>query len=339
MNTSARRLLEFLFCPKFQSQLLKERYHNNSEIYKIGEHDTTLYNTMSITTTTKEKLLKTAKTGQYTKLSPKDLDEFYPLSEQFLSTNQSSLPEDELYLLLFQHIHLALYTGNDSSAKVTTQKLSDRFGESSPYVGVATANYLEATEGSKATQDYLSSKRDQTDFAAFKRKVTFLKHKGDWKLYTQELIRYLETCPTDSEAWAELAEAYNHTGNYSQAVYALQECLLQYPFAYNIFARIGEITHVWATISGNTNDTLNRLKQSCQQFLRSVELCPNYVRGWSGVLVVCNKLLKWPKLQPQDEKLYNDLQKTAKIQLEKIVNEQNATLENINAAKKILADL
>lgn len=46
----------------------------------------------------------------------------------------------------------------------------------------------------------------------------------------------LEFSPTDSEAWAELADMYLSEGLYSQAVYALEQVLVLVPNAWNVRA-------------------------------------------------------------------------------------------------------
>lgn len=48
------------------------------------------------------------------------------------------------------------------------------------------------------------------------------------------LIRFLDFSPTDTEAWAELADLYVSQGLYPQAVYALEEVLVKAPNAWNV---------------------------------------------------------------------------------------------------------
>lgn len=282
-----------------------------------------------------DRLTTSMKSSSYFDLSPEELKELYNESSRFLSKNQRSLDADSLYGLLYQHFYLALLCNEDSVAKVTLQRISDRFGDSS-HVAILRAQYLEATEGVKVAQEYLSS-RNNTDFAAFKRKTVILKVKGDLKTYTQELINYLSICPTDSECWVEVAEAYYQLGLYAEAIHALQEVIIQVPLAYNMFARLAEIQHVQATLSlGKGGSTLDQLKQSISQFLRSVELCPLYVRGWSGVYVVSKKLLDWPKMSENDKTRYSKLRSIARTRLEEIVSLKRATPQDLHAAGLIL---
>lgn len=48
------------------------------------------------------------------------------------------------------------------------------------------------------------------------------------------LNQFLDSSPTDAEAWAELADLYVSQGMYPQAVFALEEVLLITPYAWNV---------------------------------------------------------------------------------------------------------
>jgi tetratricopeptide (TPR) repeat protein len=48
------------------------------------------------------------------------------------------------------------------------------------------------------------------------------------------LIQFLDSSPTDAEAWAELADLYLTQGMYQQAIFALEEVLLVTPYAWNV---------------------------------------------------------------------------------------------------------
>jgi cytochrome c-type biogenesis protein CcmH/NrfG len=48
------------------------------------------------------------------------------------------------------------------------------------------------------------------------------------------LNEFLDSSPTDAEAWAELADLYVSQGMYQQATFALEEVLLVAPNAWNV---------------------------------------------------------------------------------------------------------
>ena len=277
-------------------------------------------------------------TASYYDASAAELKRLYDLSSQFLKANQHSLNEEELFGFLEQHFYLSLLTSNDVEAKVTLQRITDRFGEEPSRVGVLKAQYLEATEGIETCQAYLSS-RPTTDYLAFKRKTVILKQRKDFKMLVDELLRYLSVIPTDAETWAELAEVYVSCGLYSQAVHALEETVVLMPQAYNMFARMGELLHIEATTSSSVADQLNLLQQSVVHFLRAAELCPNYVRGWTGVNIVAGKLLNWPKLASKEASKYTKLRQISSKELKRIIAEESADPVDLKAAELLVQDI
>lgn len=48
------------------------------------------------------------------------------------------------------------------------------------------------------------------------------------------LNQFLDSSPTDAEAWAELSDLYLSQGMYQQAIFALEEVLLITPYAWNV---------------------------------------------------------------------------------------------------------
>lgn len=50
----------------------------------------------------------------------------------------------------------------------------------------------------------------------------------------EALVEFLETSPTDAEAWVELSDLYQSQGMSSQAIFCLEEALLNVPNAWNV---------------------------------------------------------------------------------------------------------
>uniref|UniRef100_A0A060TBZ7 ER membrane protein complex subunit 2 n=1 Tax=Blastobotrys adeninivorans TaxID=409370 RepID=A0A060TBZ7_BLAAD len=282
-----------------------------------------------------EPLLSALHASKYLTYQPKEINDLYTLSKSF-QESPGSVDEGTQYDLLRLHFHLALITGDDVAAKTALQRLRDRFGDESSNIGILVGQFLELTKGLKEAQDYLSS-RPATDYGAFKRKTVILKRTGNIPKFIEELLRYVGVCPTDYEAWAELAEAYYSIKHYARAMYCVEEVLVLCPQAYNMFARAGEITHVGATVASNVNDQIGELKVAAQHFCRAVELSPNYIRGWCGVHVVCSKIVSFPKLSPQDSSKYQKLGDLAKSRLQEIYDSKAAPDKELEAAKLVLA--
>jgi tetratricopeptide (TPR) repeat protein len=117
------------------------------------------------------------------------------------------------------------------------------------------------------------------------------------------LNEFLDSSPTDAEAWAELADLYVSQGMYQQGVFALEEVLLVAPNAWNVsivvmhfarqmfwqlwlqmHARLGEVLYMAASANEAAADKY--LAESMRRFCRSIELCDDYLRGYYGLKLV-----------------------------------------------------
>jgi len=239
--------------------------------------------------------------------SPSELATLYKQSRQFLTQYQGSIDDETWFGLLQQHFYLSLLSSHDNDASLMLGRITDRFSEKTGRVALMKSQYIEATEGPQAAIKYLESRPDN-DLLSLKRKASFSKFNGNFKEYIDKLLEIADIIPTDSELWAELGEAYFASGQFLQAIHAYQEVILLTPHAYNIFARIAEIYHTLVVRNPNYNfvDKLEYLRLSVQHYLRAVELCPVYVRGWAGVQIVSQKILTLSesssKLQADDKK-------------------------------------
>lgn len=68
----------------------------------------------------------------------------------------------------------------------------------------------------------------------YKRKIALLRSMGRTAQSITALNHFLDFSPTDSEAWAELADLYTTQGLYPQAIHALEELLVLVPNAWNV---------------------------------------------------------------------------------------------------------
>jgi tetratricopeptide (TPR) repeat protein len=55
------------------------------------------------------------------------------------------------------------------------------------------------------------------------------------------LNEFLDSSPTDAEAWAELADLYVSQGMYLQGIFALEEVLLVAPNAWNVSSLVAHL--------------------------------------------------------------------------------------------------
>lgn len=273
--------------------------------------------------------------------SPKELSELYSTSRTFLTRTQGSMDDNTWFNLLSQHFYLALFTSHDNDANLMLARITDRFGEKTGRVALLKSQYLEATEGSTSAVEYLK-KRPENELLTMKRKSAFAKFDGNLREYIQELLALANIIPTDVEIYLELAEAYVQVGQYELAVHALQDAIVIYPHAYPTFARIGEIYHTELARDppSHVADKVETYSLALKHFLRAVELCPVFVRGWAGVLVISKEILDAKdltgKLATVEKEKYIKLKELAESRLVYIVSEKLGTSEQLSAAKAIL---
>jgi len=67
-----------------------------------------------------------------------------------------------------------------------------------------------------------------------KRRIALLKSLDKIPEAIIALNQFLDSSPTDAEAWAELSDLYVSQGLYQQAIFALEEVLLVTPYAWNV---------------------------------------------------------------------------------------------------------
>jgi len=189
-----------------------------------------------------------------------------------------------------------LRTGDEQSANLCLQRLTDRFGAENERLMALRGLFQEATAEDDAElyqvleeyQDILS--KDSSNMPVSKRRIALLRSLQKPIEAITALTQLLDASPTDAEAWAELADLYVSQGMFQQAIFALEEVLLITPNAWNIHARLGEVLYMAASGSESVGD--KNLAESLRRFCRSVELCDDYLRGHYGLKLTSSRLLK-----------------------------------------------
>lgn len=101
------------------------------------------------------------------------------------------------------------------------------------------------------------------------------------------LRELLDHAPTDAEAWGELSSLYFEQGLYEQAIFCLEEVVLLVPTAYNIFARLGEVSFV----AGKSLDDPRHTFAAVRYYCRSLELCDSYLRAFYGLVLASQRAM------------------------------------------------
>lgn len=318
----------------------------------------------------RSRLLAIHSTGKYNDLRPEQAIALYHENKRYLELTYQNLflaegSKKDFFDLTELQFYLSLITGHDIEAKLLLGRLIDEFGgpESSQRIAILKSIYIEATADpkenyEKAAEFLAKIPLFDTKMEAIRRR-TYLGSKLSPPDYVKELLLYLEIKPSDVEAWFELSQVYLALGNYTKAIYSLQQILLCIPFAYNIYYELGLLYQSYAYkilydfSSGNAQKrenfnynqaTVDRFhvqhQLALKHFLKSVELCESYSRGWGGVYAVTkplkfkNKTLlaKFEPLKAQHEKL----NKLALKKLTQILENKWTTKEDQENIKALL---
>ncbi|KAG5975646.1 hypothetical protein E4U55_007605 [Claviceps digitariae] len=191
---------------------------------------------------------------------------------------------------------VCLRTGDDSAARECLERITIRFGDKHERVLALQGLFKEATastndELQKILEEYDALLQDNdANIPIFKRKVALLRSMGKLPEAISSLNSLLDICPTDPEAWSELADMYVSQGLYAQAIYALEEVLVLSPNAWNIHARLGEVS-LMAAASAPEGGSVKHYAEAVKRFCRSIELCDDYLRGYYGLKLATDNLL------------------------------------------------
>ncbi|KAL2215271.1 hypothetical protein M432DRAFT_145285 [Thermoascus aurantiacus ATCC 26904] len=198
-----------------------------------------------------------------------------------------------------QLLFACLRTGDDKSAYLCLDRLTERFGPSNERVMGLRGMYQEAIAGDTAALENVLHEYEKilsenpVNVPILKRRVAILRSMSRNAEAISALVEFLEAFPTDAEAWCELADLYQAQGMSSQAIFCLEEALLIAPNSWNLHARLGELQYISAVSSpSESQETSQRLlASSVRQFCRSVELCDDYLRGFYGLKLASSRLL------------------------------------------------
>ncbi|KAF2766004.1 tetratricopeptide repeat domain-containing protein [Teratosphaeria nubilosa] len=215
----------------------------------------------------------------------------YPLSLLTASESQEKWA-------VYENLFLAnLRTGDFDTAETLLTQLVQRFGAQNEHVLALNGLYEEATakdetELAEVLRGYDELlKVDAANFPIRKRRAALLRAMGRTADAIAALRGLLDQSPTDAEAWSELSDLYVKEGMYEQAIYCLEEVLLVMPNAWNMHARLGEVTFL-AAIRGQEAEQTRQLSESVRRFCRSLELCEDYLRGFYGLKLSTDRLLQ-----------------------------------------------
>lgn len=209
----------------------------------------------------------------------------------------SAVEEPTEWADLEQVFLACLRTSDDESAYLCLQRLTQRFGAENHRVMALRGMYQEAVAKSeedlrRVLQEYNQIiNEDPMNIAIHKRRTALIRAVGKPADALECLVQFLHSFPADVEGWCELADLYLLQGLMSQAIFSLEEAIVNSPNAWNLHARLGEINYLASQSASEGAAASDRhLAEAVQRFSRSVELCQDYLRGYYGLKLVTDKL-------------------------------------------------
>ncbi|TAQ84666.1 hypothetical protein B7494_g7005 [Chlorociboria aeruginascens] len=209
----------------------------------------------------------------------------------------------ELWMTYENLMMSCLRTGDDESAHLCLERLTERFGVKNERLMGLRGLFQEAIAADDAALKQVLEEydvilaKDPSNIPVSKRRIALFKSLKKPTEAITALSQLLDASPVDAEAWAELADLYVSQGMYQQGIFALEEVLLITPNAWNIHARLGEVLFMAA----GADNAEKYLAESLRRFCRSIELCDEYLRGYYGLKLVSNRLLTLPATSRQSK--------------------------------------
>ncbi|KAF9011823.1 hypothetical protein BDQ17DRAFT_1272178 [Cyathus striatus] len=147
---------------------------------------------------------------------------------------------DDGWAFLEQLALASIDVGRLDIADECLRQLFNKF-PNSPRVAVLSGIRREATDPPEQVLKYYDDllKMDDTNAAAWKRRISILRRIGKIEKAVQELAQFLDTFYTDADGWLELADIYSSCNQYTHALEALSHALAlspQNPFTVLQFA-------------------------------------------------------------------------------------------------------
>lgn len=209
---------------------------------------------------------------------------------------------------LEQIFYACLRSGDDEAAHRCLERLTGRFGDTNHRVMALRGMYQEAVaqdelELRRVLQTYNDIlKQDPMNVPMHKRRTALIRALGRPVDAIECLVHFLNSFPTDTESWCELADLYLEQNLHRQAIFCLEEAILVQPNAWNLHARLGELNYVASQVSSDgMTATHKSLTEAVRRFSRSVELCQHYLRGYYGLLLTTTTLLHMEEGQDAPE--------------------------------------
>ncbi|KAK4023475.1 Tetratricopeptide repeat protein 35-B [Daphnia magna] len=226
---------------------------------------------------------------------------------------------DEGWLVLEQVFIAALDCHSMEIANFCLSKLNQEFPDSMRVKRLKAMKY-EALERYEDALDILDLiiKKDETNAASRKRKVTIYKSQGMIIEAIKELTDYLRIFMADQEAWMELSDLYISQQEWNKAAFCVEELMLHSPFNHLYLQRYAEIKY--------TQGGYENLEIARSYYAQAAKLNPNNVRALYGLLLTSVHMASNSKCPSQKKKESIKLSEWATNQLSQLQSSNDSKL-------------
>lgn len=247
----------------------------------------------------RRRFLDLCSTHQYMGFPAKDMEELHIELSQYMKLDDPKLTDLNKVTLMEMLFYIKVLVSEDIEAEVIYRTLCDQIGENSPRMHVMKGTLLQITEGDKKAVEYLKKLLDEvlefdTDAVDYlcvsKKLLSIQKPVMSQEAWIREVLSVVEKFPLDGELWWALAAEYQSLGHFDRAAYCLEEILIVSPFAYSVFAQLGEVLYYKGVHSKKIDN--DALQEALRNSLRAVELSETCTKGWSFVAVISARLKK-----------------------------------------------
>jgi tetratricopeptide (TPR) repeat protein len=237
----------------------------------------------------------------------------------YLGANSSKLG-DEKWMVLEQVVIAALDVHNYPIAEDAIFELKTRFPSSDRvrYLQVLRLHALEKYDEALKCLDTMI-KKDNTNSAAYKRKIAILKSQGKTSEAIKELAEYLNKFMSDQEAWSELCDLYLSEADYSRAAFCAEELILHNPHNFFVHQRLADIRY---TMGGIEN-----LKMAVSYYTEALKLNADSMRALFGLFLAASSLGTNQRVPAPDKKEYTRVMHWAADEVSKRYNEKGEAKE------------
>lgn len=100
-------------------------------------------------------------------------------------------------------------------------------------------------------------------------------------------MEYLDIYYSDADAWAELADLYTAISHFERAAFCWSEAILLRPHDHITHASYADALYSQSLEQSGTS----LMHAALKGYLRSVELCDDFLHGFCGIRVCCKAIL------------------------------------------------